>query len=124
MYRPYIYLLLSMLVLSACSHSDYLFKTSSDDISRSPSSIFSEKKPSIPPASINIGVSSTSSPCTSLRYSMKQETMRVDFMRCNVVLNSKVTPEAKFAVKEADLCFALSEFKDNSEQSRTHTELA
>jgi hypothetical protein len=70
-----------------------------------------------------VGSPMTTSPCTNLRQSMKEEKLRFGFMRCNVVLNGQVNPEAKFIISEADVCFAISNYTDQNNRDRVRSEM-
>lgn len=97
-----------LLLVCSCSHLGV--ENASQSVQRSPTSVNFEQR-------------YTSSPCLLLRQSMKSDKLETDFMRCNVVLNERVDPNAKFATKGVDMCFAVSEFTDSFQQSRQRSEL-
>lgn len=60
------------------------------------------------------------SPCPALRASNAQS--RLNYIRCDVVINPKVVPDAMTSVKEADVCLATGE-QQEGDKKFTYAEL-
>jgi hypothetical protein len=106
------------LSLVSCSHNSYILADNSQPVARAPSS------QDAPPVVLDMGGLQSISPCKALRYQMKQESMLLNFMRCNVVLNGQVNPASTYKVESVDLCVAVSQFKDEAQNLHSHFELA